>query len=160
MPDFWLDTDSFVVPNRGPYRFATIPKFWEFLVQKAAEQVIASSELVLQELIGGGDELETWAKRQQGTLFLPPDQAVQRAFSQVATSVQTTQRYAPEHVTRFLSGADPWLITHARALGDRVVTFEKPEPNSKKPKIPDVANVFGVHCIDIWDMLTALNASF
>ena len=47
MPDFWFDTDSFVTPSRGPYRFATLPKFWEFLEQKAEEHVIASSEFVL-----------------------------------------------------------------------------------------------------------------
>ena len=74
MPLFWLDTDSLVTPSRGPYRFGTVPKFWEFLEQKAGEEIIASSEFVLQELIGGKDQLEIWAKQQQGTLFLMPDQ--------------------------------------------------------------------------------------
>ncbi|MFQ5827189.1 MAG: DUF4411 family protein, partial [Dehalococcoidia bacterium] len=60
----------------------------------------------------------------------------------------------------FLSGADPWVIAHAKALGGRVVTFEKPEPISTKPKLPDVAGEFGVKCISLWDMLTELNASF
>ena len=58
MPEFWLDTDSLVTPSRGPYRFTTLPQFWEYLEQKAREQVIASSDFVLQELLGGGDQLE------------------------------------------------------------------------------------------------------
>ena len=160
MPDFWVDTDSLVTPSRGPYRFATLPKFWEFLEQKASEEVIASSELVLKELIGNGDQLEEWAKRQQGTFFLPPDQAVQEALSQIAESVTHNKRYADHHVAYFLKGADPWIIAHAKALGGKVVTFEKPEPTSTKPKIPDVAGEFNVKCISLWDMLTELHASF
>ena len=38
MPDLWLDTDSLVTPSRGPYRFGTLPKFWDYLEQKAEEQ--------------------------------------------------------------------------------------------------------------------------
>ena len=65
----WLDSDSLITPSRGPYRFATIPAFWEYIEQKANEQVLASSVFVLGELAGSGDELEAWAKRHQGILF-------------------------------------------------------------------------------------------
>lgn len=124
MPDLWLDTDSLVTPSRGPYRFGTLPKFWDYLEQKAEEQVIASSEFVLKELIGSDepDELETWAKRLGGKLFLSPDQAVQQMFSQIAESVKNNSRYDDHQVAKFLNGADPWLIAHAKALGGRVVT--------------------------------------
>ena len=37
------------------------------------------------------------------------------------------------------------------------MTFEKPEPASKKPKIPDVASHFGVHCVTLWTMLAELD---
>ena len=125
MPDFWIDTDSLVTPSRGPYRFATLPKFWEFLEQKARDGVIASSEFVLRELIGSGDQLEAWAKRQQGIFFQSPDQAVQETFRQIAESVRCNRRYALHHVAYFLNSADPWIIAHAVVLGGRVVTFEK-----------------------------------
>ncbi len=161
MPDFWLDSDSLINASRGPYRFATVPKFWEFLQQKAREHVIASPEFVLLgELIGSGDELERWARQQHGTLFLPADQAVQEAFRRIADSVNGNDRYSPVHIAHFLRGADPWGIAYAKALGGRIVTFEKPEPLSAKPKIPDVAGEVGVRCISLWDMLTELQASF
>lgn len=160
MPDFWLDTDSFATPARGPYRFATVPKFWEFLEQKAAENVIASTELVLKELQEGEDQLKIWAKGQEGKLFLPPTVVVQEMFRQVVANVTSNNRYATHHVVAFLDGADPWLIAYARALGGRVVTFEKSEPTSRKPKIPDVAAEFGVNCLNLWDVLTELGASF
>ena len=165
MPDFWLDTDSFVTPSRGPYRFTTVPKFWEFLEQKATEHVIASPEFVLLRELSSNDpkdsdELEVWAKKQQGTLFLSPDMAVQQALTQIAESVKLEPRYAPQYVAKFLDGADPWVIAYAKALGGRVVTFEKSEPRSTNPKIPDVAAKFDVKCINLWDMLTELKATF
>ena len=165
MPDFWFDTDSFVTPSRGPYRFKTVPKFWEFLEQKANEHIIASPEFVLeQELTSSkpehADDLEKWAKKQQGTLFISPNEAVQNAYSLVAESVRTDPRYASQHVTKFLDGADSWVIAYAKALGGRIVTFEKSESRSSKPKIPDVAGKFGIKCINLWDVLTELKASF
>lgn len=161
MFDFWLDTDSFVTPYRTAYRFNTVPRFWEFLEQQSKKQVIVSSELVLQELTGGDpDELAIWAKQQQGTLFLMPTADVQKAYGQIAQSVRNNSQYKAYHVHRFLGNADPWIIAHARALGGRVVTFEKSEPSSTKPKIPDAAAPFGVRCLNIWDMLGELKASF
>ena len=165
MPEFWMDADSLIRPYREAYRFNIVPKFWEFLEEKAEEQVIASSGLVLQELEENSnkeepDELLIWAKRQQGVLFLPPTDSVQEVFAQIAENVKNNEKYAAHWVQKFLDGADPWIIAHAKALGGRVVTFEKPEPNSRKVKIPDVAAEFGVKCICLWDMLTELKAQF
>ena len=161
MFDFWLDTDSFVRPYREGYRFAFVPKFWEFLEKKSKEQVIVSSELVLQELTDDDpDELGVWAKQQQGTLFLAPTEVVQQVLGQIVESVKNNKQYAIYEVHKFLGGADPWIIAHAKALGGRIVTFEVSAPYSQKPKIPDVAAAFGVRCISLWDMLTELKASF
>ena len=52
--------------------------------------------------------------------------------------------------------ADPWVIAYAKAYGGKVVTFESSKPLQKKPKIPDVAELFDVKCIDIWDVLDEL----
>jgi hypothetical protein len=165
MPQFWFDTDSFVNPSRGPYRFGTVPTFWEWLEQKGKEKVIASPEFVLvRELTGNdpqkADDLEVWAKKQQGTLFWSPTEEVQQVYKQVAQSVINEPRYAGQYIAEFLDGADPWVISYAKALGGRVVTFEKSEPLSTKPKIPDVADKFNVKCIILWDVLTELKAKF
>ena len=156
----WLDADSLITPSRGPYRFATLPGFWAYIEQKAIEQVIASPVFVLTELTGSGDELENWAKRLQNTLFKEPMQIVQESYRRVVESVNSDGRYASHHVRHFLSGADPWLIAHAMTEGGRIITFEKSEPNSTRPKIPDVGNEFGVSCINIYDLLTELGGAF
>ena len=165
MFDFWLDTNSFVTPYRGAYRFETVPKFWEFLEDKSKDQIIVSSEMVLQELEKGKqgqekpDSLLLWAAKQD-KLFLPLSSEVQEAYKTIADSVKNNKQYKMYHVHEFLDEADPWVIAHAKAFGGRVVTFEKNETNSTKPKIPDVADKFDIKCICIWDMLSELHAVF
>tara|TARA_Y100000310_G_scaffold215357_1_gene216305 strand:+ start:31 stop:288 length:258 start_codon:yes stop_codon:yes gene_type:complete len=79
---------------------------------------------------------------------------------QIGTYVESNAQYAPWHIHDFLDSAAPWLIAHAKILGGRVVTFETSAPNSKKVKIPDIAEKFGVNCISLWGMLNELKAHF
>ncbi|HJX13119.1 MAG TPA: DUF4411 family protein, partial [Dehalococcoidales bacterium] len=60
----------------------------------------------------------------------------------------------------FLKGADPWVIAYAKAHGGIVVTFETPAPFAQKPKIPDIADLFGVKHKNLWDVLDELKATF
>lgn len=159
MPD-WLDSDALIQPSRTYYRFALVPSFWSYLDQKIEEQVLAAPERVFSELQAIDDDLKAWASNIQGSLFRQPNEDVQRVFGQIANSTRADHRFAPHHVARFLSKADAWLIAHAAVEGGRVVTFEKSEPQSTKPKIPDVADRYGVECINLFDLLTELGASF
>lgn len=153
MFDFWLDADSIIKPYREAYGFNRVPGFWKFLEEEAKKQTIVSSHLVLQEFEDGcldkdkPDELLVWARKQRDLLFLPPTEPIQQMVSQISTYVENNPQYAAWHVQDFLSGADPWIIAHAKVLGGRVVTFETPALNSTKVKIPDVADKFGVICI-------------
>jgi len=156
MAEFWLDTDSLITPSRGPYTFDILPPFWDFLEQKGEEGLVASSELVLVELMEGDDPLKEWAKEQGVTLFHAPTQAVQERLSEIAERVTHNSRFRPHHVAHFLEGADPWVIAHAKASGGRVVTFETSDPHSQRPKIPDVAREFGVECLTLYQMLAEL----
>jgi hypothetical protein len=163
---YWLDANSIIKPYREAYGFSRVPKFWQFLEEQAKKQVIASSYIVLKEIEEGcadkeqPDELLVWSRTQQDVLFLPPTIPVQQSVNQIANYVGNNTQYAPWHIQEFLGGADPWIIAHAKVLGGIVVTFEKSAPNSKKVKIPDVAEKFEVKCIDLWSMLKELNAQF
>lgn len=159
MPEFWLDADSLIEPKNGPYGFDIAPGFWAFLEQKANEGVIASSILVYEEFHNGAeDDLLQWAKQQRDAgFFIEPDSLVQTAFRDVADYVN---RIYPQHqASEFLSGADPWMIAHAKAYGGRVVTFEKSAANSKRPKIPDVCHHFRVKCLNMYEMARELGMS-
>lgn len=122
--------------------------------------------MVLQEIEDGckdddnPDELLIWARKQEWVLFLEPNNLVQQMNRQIADNVSNNRRFPPWQVQRFLKGADTWLIAHAKVLGGKVVTFEKTEPNSRKPKIPDIADQFGVQCINLHKMLDELKARF
>jgi len=161
MPEFWMDTDSLIKPHRESYRFEVVPQYWDFLKQKAEEGVIGSPELVLdKELTSSNpsqaDALEQWAKPLRGILFLPPDSATQLRYSDVAQYVQTNPRFKQHWIAPFLAGADSWLVAYASVLGGRIVTFETPQPLARKPKVPDIAQHFGVNCVSLWDMLAEL----
>lgn len=158
MPEFWMDSDSLIAPYRGAYRFEAVPQYWDFLKRKAEEGVIGCPELVLdKELTSSNpDALEKWARPLRGVLFLPADAATQLRYGDVARYVQANPRFRQHWIDPFLDGADSWLVAYALAHGGRIVTFEKPEPLAKKPKIPDIAQHFGVGCVNLWDMLAEL----
>ncbi len=160
MVDYWFDSDSFMRPNREAFRFGTDfgEKFWNLLSDKLQEGVIASSSTILDELLEGKDELSEWAKRHEDYFYVP-DQSVQEVYTQIADSVHKTGRYSAPHIAAFLDNADPWIIAHAKVSGGRVVTFEKSEPSSSKPKIPDVAAVFELNCDNLWDILPILQST-
>ncbi|OGO04693.1 MAG: hypothetical protein A2Y60_07525 [Chloroflexi bacterium RBG_13_54_9] len=161
MPEFWLDTNSFIESKKGPYGFDIVPGFWTFLEQKANEGIIASSSLVYDELKEVEDDLLKWAKQRENTgFFVEPDASVQATFIDIADHVNN--RYPPHQASHFLDGADPWIIAHAKAHGGRVVTFEKSAPNAQKPKIPDVCDCdkFSVKTLNVYEMLRELGASF
>lgn len=162
MPDFWFDSDSLVTPSRGAYRFGILPQFWDFLEENAKKHVFASSKYVYDELIGNErpDDLEIWVKKMNTSFFLEPNEAVQKAYRQVVEIVHREPQWRAHHVSKFLDDADPWIISHALALGGRVVTFEKSRPLSSKPFIPDVATRVGVVCINLWDVLSELGVKF
>lgn len=161
MPDFWLDSNTFITAKNTAYGFDIAPGFWEFLDQKAKEGIIASSTLVYHELIDEGtDDLADWARhREHSGLFVEPDASVQTQFQKIADYVNAS--YPAHHARDFLADADPWLIAHAKVYGGSVVTFEKGSGStSGKVKIPDVADYFGVKSNDLWDSLRQLGASF
>lgn len=161
MPTYWFDSDSLITPSRGPFRFSRGTKLWDFLEQKAIEHLIGSPSVVLNlELTHPdpkkADALEQWAKKLDGILFLPPDYSVQQYYAQIVQDVTANPQYKIFAVQPFLQKADPWVIAYAKAYGGRVVTFESSKPLQKKPKIPDVADKFGVKCLNIWDALDEL----
>ena len=167
MPNFWLDADSIILPYRSFYSFDRVPNFWDFLVQETRKGIIASPFMVLKEIEDGcadenhPDELLLWARKQEGVLFLAPNDLVQQMNSKISDYVSNSNKYPPWEVQRFLCGADTWVIAHAKVLGGRVVTFEKAvPPNSSKAKIPDIAEQFGVDSLNLHKMLAELKARF
>jgi len=162
MPDFWIDTDSFIRAKNEAYGFDLAPGFWKVIDQKAAEGIVASSMWVYHEIVDEGtDDLAEWTRQRENSgLFIEPDEAVQIQYRQIVDYVNG--HYKPHKAQEFLSKADPWTIAHAKTCGGKVVTFEcRADPNSTSPKvkIPDVGDYFKVECIDLWELMRVLHVS-
>ena len=162
MSDYWLDADSLITPHRGPYPFGMVQPFWDFIETKAQDGIISSPQIILDiELTATStsnppDALQQWAKGLKGVLFIPVDNSIQISYSQVVDYVQNCGKYKQQWIAQFLAGADPWVIAYPMAMGGRIVTFEKSQPRAKRPKIPDIANHFGVKHFSLYEMLKKL----
>ena len=158
MPAFWLDANVFITPNRLEYySFELAPTFWQLLEQKANDGILASPTRVYDELVRRGDDLAKWAKARQNTsLFVEPDQSVQKAFTAVADYVMNNYQY--HRAEEFLGGADPWVIAHAMVDNAKVVTYEtKRSLIAQEPKIPNVCQAFEVIPITLFEMFRELS---
>ena len=161
MVDYWLDSNVFIEGKKGPYGFDIAPHFWNFLDDLINAHRVSCPIMVYDELQNVQDDLSTWAKERRRTnLFVEPSEAVQRTFQEVITYVM--QQY-PDNQSRrrFMNRADPWVIAHAIAQGGTVVSLEGRAPDtSTKVKIPNVCSHFNVTCINTYQMLRELGATW
>ena len=119
--------------------------------------------MVYDELVGissHDDELARWFRERRDTgLVTVPDTAVQATFRDIANFVAS--HYDRPNSERFLKGADPWVIAHARVQGGAVVTQETlVGANSRNVKIPNICAAVGVQYMNTYQMLRAMNATF
>jgi hypothetical protein len=154
---YWLDANVFIQAKNGPYAFKLVPQFWIFLSEQLDQGTIRCSKMVYDELMDGNDDLAGWFKpRKEKGLCHYANQTVQQCFVTIANHVAT--KFKPHQVAEFLVGADGWVIAHAMNGDGVVVTQESDSSHKAKIKIPTMCKVFGVRCIDTYQMLAALNA--
>ena len=63
-------------------------------------------------------------------------------------------------MSTFLQIADYYLVAHARAHGDTVVTHEIASTSVRRIKIPDVCIGLGIKCMTPFEMLRNERARF
>jgi len=156
---YLLDANIFIQAKNLHYGFDFCPAFWDWLVQKNAAGLVASIEKVGDELQGQADELADWQTAQGKGFFLPPDDPVLPALTQVSTWA-TGQNYEPAAIATFLQVADYWLLGHALAHQHVIVTHEVPSDSTRKIKIPNACIGLGINCISPYEMLRRERAKF
>ncbi len=159
-----LDANVYIEAFQHYYAPDLAPGFWDHLEHLARNGTIYSPIEVLKELTERDDELARWAEGVADILFREPDDEVVRCFQRIANSVR--RDYEPHHVEVFLGGADPWVIAHAWAKNDIVVTHErlrdvhwdrKRRKITTKVKIPNVCDMLGVRHMQVFDFLRSSN---
>lgn len=145
MARFWVDSDGLIESSNHGYAFDLVPQFWDFLVAEAEADHLTCPMKVYEELTNETyGPLRDWAvANRDSALFIEPSEEAQKVFQEVADHVWAD--YSTEHAEKFLEGADPWLIAHAKAEGGLIVTHETiGNLGAKKVKIPNICNDFGL----------------
>lgn len=156
---YLLDANVFIEAKNRYYGFDFCPAFWDWVLRENAAGLVFSIEKVGDELEAGEDALAEWAAARGPEFFLKPTPAL--AQSLVAVSQWAGgQGYEPGAVSRFLEGADYYLVAHAHAHGQTVVTHEVHNPSRKRIKIPDACLGVGVKAVNTFEMLRHARARF
>lgn len=157
-----LDANVFIQAARRYYAFDLAPRFWDSLVQHAANGQLRSIDRVKQELERGKDDLAEWVESNFNNAFASTDEDdVIQAFGQIMAWVQAQGQFFDAAKADFASGADGWLVAYAKVKGCVVVTQEVLDPVvRRKVPIPNVCQPYGVSYVDTFEMLRRLGVRF
>lgn len=157
-----LDANVFITAKNSYYQMDIFPAFWSWLDDQAKLGVLASTDLVFDELKEGDDDLAAWVKERRRSLFY-----LESSSESVASYVDSLwawaegEGYQTHVIEEFMSGADPFLAGVAAESGSTVVTLETPARGRKrKAKLPDACDHLGVKWEDTFGMLRDLGARF
>ena len=90
------------------------------------------------------DPLKHWLSLRDH-LCIPTSKEAQEFVTKIGDYLYSQlDRYDLRQVNRTANGADVWIVAWAAADRRAVVTNEKPEPRTKKPKIADICKIFDV----------------
>ncbi|MFW8600142.1 DUF4411 family protein [Desulfobacterota bacterium M19] len=155
---YCLDANIFIEAKNLYYHFNICPGFWECLDRQNG--TVGSILPVYEELTDGNDKLIEWVVDRKDSGIFDDISAitVQESFREIA--IHVSDQYEPQHAEKFLDDADPWLIAYAQVHGCTVVTKEKFSPGTKRVKIPNICEEFGVDYTDCFTMLKGLGACF
>jgi len=131
-----------------------IPGLWERISQMIADGTIISHSEVLAEIKKDGkkgEELFNWANSNKH-VFKPHDEFAEGAV--IRTMSANYREFVNNYGKSSDAYADPWLIAQAKCRGLKIITQEKPDTSSKRPKLPNVCRdkTFDIHCFDLWEL--------
>jgi hypothetical protein len=167
---YLLDSNSFITPYRQYYKFSIVPSFWEKLNYFAEKKLIVSIKQVYEEIcIKNGkekDELQKWIENKFKCEFIDTyaDLEIINNYKLIMNYLQANNKeFTPKAITIWANNktADAWII--ATAMTDKnkyiIVSFEGNRDNKNNPKITTIAKVFGIKCINLFEIMEQLNFS-
>lgn len=157
---YLLDANTYIQAKNFYYGMDICPAYWDWLEQQYQLGVLASIEMIGQELKAGDDELAEWAKQHAEHFISHDDAATQRVLAEITQAVMNTD-YNPGNRDHFLAKGDPWLIAKAKTTDATVVTHEVlAGPDAKKVKVPNICRQFDVPYINTFELLRKLQTKF
>ena len=156
---YLLDANIFIQAKNFHYGMDFCPAFWDWLEKENQSGKVFSIHPILKELVAGNDELSKWAALRGGAFFKEIDEDTEPNLNKVSEWAKS-KNYGEDIVSNFLGVADYYLISYAITHKHTVVTHERLDNNTKKIKIPNVCEDFGIKCIDPYKMLRDESAKF
>jgi hypothetical protein len=161
---FIVDTNFFIQAYRQHYPFDVVPSFWLKVKELAERGIIMSIDKVKDELYGNNDALTSWCKDNLPADFFKDTTVIISQYSQISNWANSrNDHFTPQALSEFLHAdeADAWLVSYALANGNKIITHEVSDPNSKKRiKIPDACSPFNINCLNTIDMFRELGEAF
>lgn len=147
-----LDANILIEANNYYFRFDLCPDFWKWI--KSYDKM-KSVFPVREEMLAREDKLAQWIKDELApSYFLEMDVEIQKNYRRIVDYIDRSI-FKQSGKDKFLKGADGWLIATAMSKKETIiVSNENSNPESrKKIYLPDVANHFGVRCMNIFQIL-------
>jgi hypothetical protein len=163
---YLMDSNSFITPYKIYYKFSIVPTFWDKLNDFAKKKRIISINQVYNEICvakDNKDDLQIWFENVFKCDFINTylDINIINNYKKIVNYLHLNKRSYTKNAVYAWSDnktADGWLIATAMTNQDYViVTFENGRVNQNNPKIKNVANIFGIKCINLFEMMEQLN---
>jgi hypothetical protein len=157
---YLLDANTYIEAKNLYYGMEICPGYWQWLDIQYQNNLVNSIQPIFHELNSYGDELSSWVKGRESQFLPVTDDETQELYTGIVQFVADGD-YQPANRDQFLAGADPWLIAKAGALGSVIVTHETlVGSESKKVKIPNICDLFGIEYLNSFELLNVLEARF
>jgi hypothetical protein len=149
-----VDTSALITGRRDVLPAQTFGTFWHNVEVIIRRGDVRAVDVVRDELRSRDDDTRKWASQQTG-LFVPLRREIQLATREVLRAHPRLTGVAKNR-----NGADPFVIGYAIALGGTVVTEERHEGSTNRPRIPVVCDLMGVPWTNLVGLAAAYGAGF
>ena len=155
------DTDVLVAAHRHYYAPDLCPGFWDCLSHHLAAGRLLIIDRVYDEIIFP-TQLTQWVEQAANGWFpATATQSIVNAYRRLMDWVQENPQFTPGARAEFARAADGWLAAYAMVNGAVVVTNEVSAPYAtRRVPLPDLCGQFNIRCINTFDLLRELGASF
>ncbi len=164
---YLLDADTLISAKNSYYPIERIPEFWDWLVHHGQQSNIKIPIENYEEFKepnpkdGKKDDLALWAEKAEVKEALLLNEEAEPDLVARVTYGGYTPNPTDDELIKM--GRDPFLISYAlKDITNRIiVTAEVSKPSRKGANrhIPDVCNIFGIRCINNFDLIQELNFS-
>jgi hypothetical protein len=155
-----IDANVLITAKNQYYEFQRVPEFWDWLAHMGTNGAIKLPLEILEEIIGGDDDLAKWLRDAAIRDALCLDEEVDLGLVQKVMNQYASDLNDAEIIT---VGRDPFLIAYGLAdpANRVIVTVEVSKPTCLRAnrRIPDVCNDFGLTWCNSFKMTSDLNFS-